>query len=166
MCVSSVVCFAKSVPGTSAGCLPGFILRLCKKWTGRMFFPPLRETQAQLNVAKIARQEIQYISQFGVIFHRSRTAGRQPLATCQVLRKHPLLCYNHQHQLIGISQTCSVSFVTCHRSFTLLGWQNFFCLEPPPPSAGHCGDAVMRNATLGPISNWWCDGSTPPMLLS
>lgn len=90
MCVSSLVCFGKSVPGTSAGCLPGFILRLCQKWTCRAFFPPLRETETQLNVAKIARQEIQYISQFSVTFHSARKAGRQPLATYQVLRKHPL----------------------------------------------------------------------------
>lgn len=55
-----------------------------------VFFPPLRETQTQLNVAKIARQEIQYISQFSVTFHSARKAGRQPLATYQVLRKHPL----------------------------------------------------------------------------
>lgn len=31
---------------------------------------------------------------------------------------------------------------------------------------GHCGDAAMRNATLGPIRNRWCDCTTPPMLLS
>lgn len=128
------------------------------------FFPPLRETQTQLNVAKIARQEI-FLNSV-LLFTVPEKQGGNPWPHIKCWESILSLCYNHPHQLIVISQTCSVSFVTCHHSFTLLGWQNFFCLEPPPPSAGHCGDAVMRNATLGPISNWWCDGSTPPMLLS
>lgn len=57
--------------------------------------------------------------------------------------------------------TCFVAYFSWYHSQTLSGWQTS-CALSLRLFVGHCGDSVMRNISLKPISCWWCDCSTPP----
>lgn len=166
------VCFGKSIPGIYAGREPGLRVceRLCvyvasqKAWVcgftqplkiSQGFFPSISETQNRRNALKNYRVNSgQLLTPALVCTFLLQTWGRWPSVAIPVLRKHPLL-------IVVISKTWTATLlliVTTH-------WHSHADRLPCLWSLrlGLWVTVVTRKGTLGPISSWWCDCSTPPI---